>query len=277
MTNTAPVTERRTSSGNVASAGGDRHAVTAPIVVLTYAHAGAELLTEVLSASSSLACTSGTGLLPLCHSAAATWQVVENRGAAPSALAIQSVRALASLMNTIVLAQAGASRWCEVAFAKPAAAETFMHLFPEVRFLCLHRSLQGVITEALEAYPWGLGGSPFWPHASKHPGNSVATAAAYWVASTQPLLEFEEMYPQSCLRVRWEDLAAGLATEAAEVFAFLGLDTRDLAGLRHREGSRRPGEAGDRDRAPVPVGKIPRPLLARVIELQTSLGYAAPA
>jgi hypothetical protein len=41
----------------------------APIVVLTYAHAGAELLTQLLSASPPVACTSATGLLPVCHEA----------------------------------------------------------------------------------------------------------------------------------------------------------------------------------------------------------------
>ena len=49
-----------------------------PIVLLTYAHAGADVLARVLSASPSLACTFGTGLLPLCHAAVNCWRIAEN-------------------------------------------------------------------------------------------------------------------------------------------------------------------------------------------------------
>jgi hypothetical protein len=248
-----------------------------PIIVLTYAHAGAELLTRALSASPSLACTSGTGLLPLCHSAVTTWQKVEDRGGAASALAMQSVRVLASTMAAVIQARAGASRWCETAFAGPAAAETFLRVFPAATFLCLHRSLRAVLAESIRIYPWGLGGSPFWPYSGSHPGNNVATVAAYWAACTEQLLEFETTHPESCLRVRHEDLVADPQRQASEVFTFLGLGTPARTTPGHSPVVTGPANAdADAPGPPMPTTQIPPPLLARVSELHGRLDYARP-
>jgi hypothetical protein len=253
----------------------DARPVSGPVIVLTYAHAGVELLMPVLGASSSLACTFGSGLLPLCHSAAATWKVVEKQDLSLSALAIKSIRSLAGVMNAVILADAGASRWCEVAFAGMEQAETFMQLFPTATCLCLHRSLEGVLDEAVTAYPWGLGGSPLWSYSGTHPGNTAAIAAAYWIAHTEPLLAFEAKYPQSCRRLRAEDLSVDLFQQAKEIFDFLGLDARDLAVLREPHATLSPAEAGDVTRATaIPVGKIPAHLLAKASGLHADLGYA---
>jgi hypothetical protein len=94
-----------------------------PVILLTYSQAGAEHLQRILAAHPSLACTSGTGVLPLCQAAAATWQKIEDRNPGLSALAIKSIRAMASSMIAIITAGAGASRWCESAIAGPDAAE----------------------------------------------------------------------------------------------------------------------------------------------------------
>jgi hypothetical protein len=75
-----------------------------PIVVLGYAYGGAEHIQRVLSGSNRLACTSGTGLLPLCAQAADTWQRVDDRDGPLSALALSSIRAMAASMITVILA-----------------------------------------------------------------------------------------------------------------------------------------------------------------------------
>lgn len=244
-----------------------------PVVVLTYAHSGAELLGELLSASPSLACTSGTGVLPLCHAALATWRAVEGRDAGPSALAVRSVRALAAMMVTVIQVGSGASRWCETAVAAPEVAETFLQVFPSAAFVCLHRGLPGVIAEGLRAYPWGLGGSPFWPFAGPHPGNSVATIAAYWTACTEPLLDFEDRHPERSVRVRYEDLAGGTDQVAGAVYEFLGLDACVLSAPR----APRAAPAGKRA-DPEPAAQLSRlagGLRAKIGELHGRLAYPA--
>lgn len=258
----------------------DNDAGRGPIIVLTYAHSGHELLSNALSASRAVACTQSTGLLPLCHSAVSTWQNVENRGTAASHLALKSVRNLVNTM-AIVVQSAGARRWCEVAYAGRAAAETFLRVFPNATFLCLHRSLKAVIADGIRAYPWGLGGSPFWHYAAGHPGNNVATITEYWAAYTEQLLAFEEAHPQSCLRVRHEDLAREPHWLASQIFTRLALYVDDLiepgqptqgrrlAGSPERRQSEREAEADTQ----APLMQMPPDLLDKASELQVSLGY----
>jgi hypothetical protein len=195
-----------------------------PVIILTYAHAGAEQLSGSLAQSAPLACTTSTGILPLCDMAAAVWRKIENRGTAPSALAVKSIRALATTMMATIQSADGSHRWCETALTAPAAAGTFLQIFPETTFLCFHRSLEGVLGEAMATYPAGLGGSPFWRYSGGHPGNNVATIAAYWAACTEALLDFEDQHPRSCLRVRREDLATGHHHQLRRVLTYLGLD-----------------------------------------------------
>jgi hypothetical protein len=44
------------------------------------------------------------------------------------------------------------------------------------------------------------------PFVAAHPASSAAALASYWAAHTTGQLEFEQHHPQSCLRVRTEDL-----------------------------------------------------------------------
>lgn len=246
-----------------------------PIVVLSYAASGSELLTRIMSTSQSLACTSGTGLLPLCHAAATTWRRIEGHGAVMSMLAAKSIRSLAGMIITVAQAEAGTSRWCETALSSPAAAATFHQLFPTATFLCLHRSLPGVLEEALRSYPWGLGDSPFWPYAAINPGNSKAAIVAYWANYTESLLEFESEYPQSCHRIKYEDLIADPHGCAVEIFARLNLDAVDLASWRDMPNSdlnpirpqRVERNIGD------PADGIAEQLRTKANELQVRLGY----
>jgi hypothetical protein len=245
-----------------------------PVIMLTYAHSGAVNLMQALSMSRSLACTAGTGLLPLCDTAAATWQRVENRGASASPLALQSIRTLVATMTAVIQAEGGASRWCETAFVAPAAAETFLRVFPDTAFLCLHRSLRGVLAEGAAAYPWGLGSSPFWPHSAGHPGNNAETIGSYWAACAGQLLDFEASHPSSCLRVRYEDILTDPHHRVDEIFAHLGVSTRDLMAPGDLPGF--PGLSGQADpglEPPLPTERMSPELLAKLRELHARLDY----
>ena len=244
-------------------------AARGPIVLLTFAHAGAEELQRVLSASPSVACTAGTGVLPLCHAAMTTWQRAEGRDS-PSSLAVKSVRALVGAITTVIQAGAGASRWCETAVTVPAAAAVFARVFPDTMFVCLYRSFPGVLGSGLSAYPRGLGGSPFWPYSGPYAGNSVATIAAYWATRTEALLDFETEHPSSSCRLRHEDLTSRPVEQTAGLCARLGLDVDDLPR------SRQPGDQPAREggSAATAAGyEMPPSLRATVNQLSERLAY----
>ena len=192
--------------------------------MLTYQHAGAERLRSLLTRDPDLACTYGTGILPLCDAAAATWRSVEGRSAdaALSRLAATSIRALTMPVITSVLARQGGRRWCEFAHAPPRLAETFLQLYPQTKVLCLHRSCVDVIDTAIHAEPWGLSGPGYAPFTAAYPASTVAALTAYWNGITAQLIAFEESHPEACRRVRFEDLAGDRYPD--DLSAFLGIE-----------------------------------------------------
>lgn len=252
----------------------DGAAARSTLIVLTYQHAGAERLRSLLSRDPNLACTHGTGILPLCDSAAATWRGVEGRSAdAPlSRLAATSIRALTMPVITSVLARQGGRRWCEFAHAPPRLAETFLQLYPQTRVLCLHRSYVDVIDTAIHAEPWGLSGPSYAPFTAAYPASTVAALTAYWNAFTAQLIAFEESHPAACRRVRYEDLADEQYPD--DLFAFLGMAAPrpGLADLISPDAAEPAPERAGR-RAPFPADQIPGPVLAQADNLARKLGY----
>ena len=232
--------------------------------MVTFSHSGAAALQSALVGLPGLACTSGTGVLPLCAQAAATWQQVEQNTVGPSTIAAASVRAMAATMITCILAEVGGNRWCETITA-PASAATFARLFPQARFVCFYRGCPGVVSAATEAARWGLGRAGLGDFAPWYPGDSVAAAGAFWCARTSALLDFEAAHSSRCLRVRYEDLATSPTPAIRSVLDFLGLVGPATPGVAPRLSS---GQQ-------VPAGLIPGPMLDQINRLHQRLGYPA--
>jgi len=245
----------------------------APIIILTSLYSGADSVRSILASSPGLTCTSGTGILPLCAQAEATWRHLEQRTAGLSALGASSVRALASTMITCMMAGSGGHRWCEVA-TTPVMADPFARLFPQARFICLYRACPEVISAATRASRWGLGSAGLGEFAAIYPGNSVAATAAYWCANTRALLDFEAAHPGRSLRVLHEDLSASRAMATTSILRFAGVDNfqpgwpdppvhdQDTVVSSPSTGAEQ-----------IPVELLPVPMLNRINDLHAVLGY----
>jgi Sulfotransferase family len=248
-----------------------------PIVILTFGYSGVRSLTDILNAQPGLARTSGTGILPLCAEAVATWQRLEGTPAM-SALAASSVKAMTVAMITYTLATAGRKRWCEIATA-PASAAPFAELFPQSQFVCFYRSCPQVIFEVTRVARWGLAHAGMGDFAAMSAGNSVAAVAAYWLAKTRALLDFEAAHSHQSLRVRQEDLYANAALTTRSILQFLGLSEHGSCGPElppvNRDVALAPGLPGDTTDVQIPVELIPGAMLAQINSLQATLGYPA--
>jgi hypothetical protein len=263
---------RRPARHEEARSGGCGAAISAPVLVLTYAHSGADRLWSLLARHPDLVCTSGTGIIPLCEQAAATWRNVDGQpGERLSALAATSVRALVGSVITSLCARQGKRQWCEIAAAPPSCAETFLQLYPGTKVLCLHRACADFVYAAVQASPWGLAGSAFAPFTSAHPASTVAALTAYWVAHAGPLIEFEQLHPRACRRIRYEDLAVG---PHPGLFAFLGLEDSqpDQPGRAGTEAV--VGPIAAEPTMAIPAEQIPPALLTHANDLLATLRYA---
>jgi len=255
----------------------DHHHATedAPIVLLSYGYSGAEHVQNLLATGTGLACTSSTGIIPLCQAAAETWQRVEGHaGEAMSRLAVSTLRGLVTAQVTAILAGAGESRWCELATANPGAAQPFLRAFPEAAFVCVHRNCLDVIRTGVAASPWGLYGQGLGSYLLLYPGNSVAILAAYWVNRTEELLNFESVNPQVTCRVRYEDVTAQPDEALAGLRSWLRLGNPCRNTLTEDVDYSGPDAEVARSAASeVPVELIPIPLHQRINRLHAELGY----
>lgn len=256
----------------------------APVVVLTYAESGSELLRSALDTHPDLCWTTSIGLLPLCRQALRTWQLADECEGI-SSLAATSIRIFVSSVITSILARSGKKRWCEIATAPIDCAETFLSLYPRTQFLCLHRQCADVIYSGLRTNPWGLGDSIFWPFAQRFPGSGVAAIAAYWAAHAGPLLEFEAAHPAVCHRIRYEDLVTEPGLAMSEIQAFLDLKMADCQAPNWAsevlQGHLDCGSTLQQSRTSgtphnettVPFHTLAPPLLAQINKLLATLGY----
>lgn len=247
------------------------------VVVLTYPHTGVGRLQPELAAHPSLSCTAGTGLLPLAYQGYLSWQRAEGRtDGAVSPLAARSVRAMMTGLITIMLARAGKPRLCEISVAPVYCADAFLEFFPGTKFLCLYRSCQDVIRATIDEHPADTHASGY----SDHPADDLVALTQYWLARSSALAGFEENHQGTCLRVRYEDIVIQPKTTLKDVFAFLGLaiDEVPVSGTGEAFflsfGTRLSAEL-PHQAAPLPLERIPAPLLAQANALLSRLGYAA--
>lgn len=257
-----------------------------PIVVLTYGHAGGGRLRQLLATDDSLTTTAGTGLLGVCEQAAMMWRQTDGRLESQlSSLGAASVRSMAMAMISSLVARTGKQRWCEIAAAEPAAAETFLGLFPGTRFVCLHRCCPDVIYSTLAASPWGLTGPQYARYTGAYPASTVAALTAWWFGHANALVAFEQANPDACLRLRYEDLLAEETTRN-DLWKFLGLGPEAPplpSAITSQPGEVEPllGVAGASALPPeqpgcgkdYPVDQVPPDLLAEVNKLHATLGY----
>jgi protein-tyrosine sulfotransferase len=250
-----------------------------PVVVLTFAHSGVASLESVLSGHADLACTSGTGIIPLCAQAAATWRRVEHGSETMSALAASSARALAATMITCILARSAGSRWCETVTSPANSADAFAELFPLAQFVCFYRACSPVISAATQVSRWGLTSAGAGDFTSTYPGNNVAAAAAYWCAYTSALLEFESAHLKRILRIRHEDLAANPAVTTGLIAKFLGLSGRHAnlpsPPAASTDAKSASSEMSTAEADQIPLELMPGPMRDRVNGLHSRLGYSS--
>jgi hypothetical protein len=123
----------------------------------------------------------------------------------------------------------GKKRWCDKSLDNLHFAKLIGQVFPDARFLCVHRHCMDVIASGVESSPWGLVGFGFSEYAREFPGNSVAAIGAYWMSNARRMLTFEREFPERCLRIRYEDLVSDPEDIASKVFDFIG--AKQIAGI----------------------------------------------
>jgi hypothetical protein len=214
--------------GWAAYAGGSAN----PVFVLCTGRSGSTLLRFLLDAHPDLACPPETKLPEVLARVSTLWSGMEafslsadggNGTAGNPGTAVAGIRHTMDLMIGPYLARRGKKRYCDKNLGTAFYADMLLGVYPEAKFICLHRHPMDVIASGIEACPWGLANYGFESYVAGAPGNSVLALARYWADHAAAILAVEEKFPGNCHRVRYEDLVADPDAVAGGIFEFLGL------------------------------------------------------
>jgi len=136
--------------------------------------------------------------------------------------AIEGMRAIAQ--DIMDGTGANGRRWCDKSLTNWEQPELLLKIWPDAKFLCLHRNIMDFIASGIEAAPWGYQAFGFLPYIAKHPDNFPMGLAIYWLDRTRSILEFEQKNPDIACGIRYEDLVTDPETVASGIWEFLDLD-----------------------------------------------------
>lgn len=96
-------------------------------------------------------------------------------------------------------------------------------LFPDAKYVFLHRHCMDLIASGLEAARWDLKYFGFFPYIARNSGNLVAAVAEYWLTRTRKMLEFQGNPECASISIRYEDLVTTPADVISEILGFIGV------------------------------------------------------
>lgn len=203
-----------------------------PVFILTASRSGSTLLRFILDTHPDFACPPETMIAGAVVPVLRTWDILDNASGGQQRLvtdqlalpaeAADLVRVIVDRLYGPYLARRGKPRWCDKSLDSIMAAQLLASVYPEARFICLYRHCMDVIASGAEACPWGVSRFGFDPYVAQNPGNTVASIGNYWADWATMMLSFEQEFPDRCMRVRYEDLAAAPEEVTAGLLSFVG-------------------------------------------------------
>lgn len=116
--------------------------------------------------------------------------------------------------------------WCEKSPQNLDHATLLAALFPEARFVVLHRHPLDTLASWLDACRFGLVFDFLHRYAPRSPHSFLEAMAEAWSDRTVRLLSFAEEHAERCRTVRYEQVVTAPEETADELFSFLGVASR---------------------------------------------------
>ncbi len=210
---------------------------TPPVFILSCERAGSTLLRYIIDTHPEICSPGELHLGHLCEDlghVADLLSVGEVAGAANSEERLRRINAevrrmVTGLMETYAKSK-GKRMWCEKTPRNLSYLGILKAVFPDAKFICLHRNCMDVVHSCIESSKVG-----FFVDISYYAKNIPSTYARNafghasvfadsWADKTAKLLAFERDNPERCFRVRYEDIVADPVGTLGPMFNFLGLD-----------------------------------------------------
>jgi surfactin family lipopeptide synthetase C len=207
--------------------------------VLSLPRTGSTLLRLLLDSHPQIYCPDELNLGRLVHALASTEEGLTDSPApsAPtmadlnpaSAAAIATRRIVADMLAGAAAAK-GKTRWCDKSPANLVHIPVIDRVFPNARYLLLHRHALDFAMSCLRFSTYGFFLTVVEEYVRKDHWNFVRALLQAWNDKTAELLEFEREHPGRCIRLRYEDLVSDPTATAERICDFLEVErVPDLA------------------------------------------------
>jgi protein-tyrosine sulfotransferase len=203
-----------------------------PLFILSGPRRGSTLLRYILDTHSQIASPAEINLGALCSHLETVIRFTKGE---PSyflpldeyaAFSIAETREIVDRIMSSYAALKGKRIWCEKSIDNLHRLALLSKIFPDARFICLHRDSLDVVHSCLECsrhgYMMELQG-----YAVRRPDNLVAAMMSAWIEHTDLVLDFERQNPERCFRIRYEDLVTAPEDFLRPLLAFAGVEWED--------------------------------------------------
>jgi len=204
-----------------------------PVFIVTNARSGSSLLGYLLGAHPDITCPAEALILTAAAQYGTTTEYLNAHATgiehpvAPDALSDAASAAARTFLGDLVgkiASESGKPVVCVKELETVPLLTFTTRMFPEARYICLHRHCMDMVASGLEINRWGFRLPDFRPYIARSPDNFVAALARYWLDRTTRILRLEEDPRFATIRVRYEDLVTDPSGTLARVLDHVGVD-----------------------------------------------------
>jgi protein-tyrosine sulfotransferase len=198
-----------------------------PILVLSCARSGSTLLRWILDTHPDIYAPGEVNLGRLANDLYLSLASLSGKQVFPRTRDPQVFSEIRSIVSGLLDSRTharGKKVWCEKSPPNVDHRELLSLLYPEARFVCLHRHPLDVMHSCLEACRYGFFMTVLTEYVRSSPHDLLTALASYWADVTEALLACERELPGRTFRIRYEDVVADPAETLERLFHFLDLD-----------------------------------------------------
>jgi protein-tyrosine sulfotransferase len=200
-----------------------------PIFIVCNARSGSTLLRCLLDCHPEIACPGETRLAQLIshfielHTqlAGGSSSAVIGAGAPVTRDLEQQVGGIITDLMSPYMVQRGKTVWCDKSLFTVDFIDQVLQVFPDARYVCLHRHAMDVIASSLDACRWGYRHYGLGPYIQRSTDNFVDGLAEYWTDRTAKIVSFEQMADTATYRVHYEQLVRDPHGTLTDLLEFL--------------------------------------------------------
>jgi protein-tyrosine sulfotransferase len=208
-----------------------------PIFILSCERAGSTLLRYIIDTHPEICSPGELHLGHLCENLGHVANLLSVGGVAEAAnpeerlrrVNAEVKRMVTDLMSTYARSK-GKRMWCEKTPRNLSYLDILDAVFPDAKYICLHRNCMDVVHSCMESSKVGFFVDISY-YAKNIPStyarNAVGHASVFadsWADKTSKMLTFEREHSEQCFRLKYESLVTEPAATLQAMFEFLGVD-----------------------------------------------------